>query len=482
MNLPKNGGILVIDDRIDEALPIIKMLTKHNIPVMYFSGLVSEMPPAPLVGIRVVFLDLRFAAAMDVRTIVSNAKAILNRLIAERNGPFLLLIWSAHENDYKKEIEEGLSGKHYAPEAILYLSKADYFINVDKSERVRESIINAVSRLSLREEEREQCCTEIVDSMICTGIISEEKILVDDGMDKLEARVKAELKKAGLLHLFILWENAISYSSYATTNAFFYEIPAEVPKEKRLSAMVYYLANHVLEKKMEGSDIKVKIQATLRALNEFFDYFYRDNVIQIDLEDIALPAIAKDPEMSKISAARLNKWKYIGQPKEHKSPGAVYTDLDKQVELHGIIPIGTGGTKEQKDQYIKRKTQIQAREDISYFFIDITGDCAVAQQKDYVHRIVPCVLIPDEIRRDLESKQLIKELKSPPDNIFLIKTIELRDKDQCLLINLDQVHYINTDQLDTMKPSFWLTETCVQKIRQQLSANIGKQGTSTYTA
>ena len=126
-NLPNGGKVVIVDDRFQEILPLINILNKNAIPVIYYSGRASELPIKPLHGIRLFFLDLRFSTNTDTKTIVSNACNILQTILGENNGPYLLIIWSSTGTDYKEELENALGDKPYRPEFVLCLSKADYF-------------------------------------------------------------------------------------------------------------------------------------------------------------------------------------------------------------------------------------------------------------------------------------------------------------------------------------------------------------------
>lgn len=44
MNIPKNGRIAVIDDQLNQALPIINVLSKRQLPLTYFSGDAAYLP------------------------------------------------------------------------------------------------------------------------------------------------------------------------------------------------------------------------------------------------------------------------------------------------------------------------------------------------------------------------------------------------------------------------------------------------------
>lgn len=47
-NLPNGGKVVIVDDCFHEILPLINILNKNAIPVIYYSGRANELPIKPL--------------------------------------------------------------------------------------------------------------------------------------------------------------------------------------------------------------------------------------------------------------------------------------------------------------------------------------------------------------------------------------------------------------------------------------------------
>lgn len=47
-NLPNGGKVVIVDDCFQEILPLINILNKNAIPVIYYSGRANELPIKPL--------------------------------------------------------------------------------------------------------------------------------------------------------------------------------------------------------------------------------------------------------------------------------------------------------------------------------------------------------------------------------------------------------------------------------------------------
>ena len=119
-NLPNGGKVVIVDDCFQEILPLINILNKNAIPVIYYSGRANELPIKPLHGIRLFFLDLRFSTNTDTKTIVSNACNILQTILGENNGPYLLIIWSSTGTDYKEELENAIKNQNLVLNSINF--------------------------------------------------------------------------------------------------------------------------------------------------------------------------------------------------------------------------------------------------------------------------------------------------------------------------------------------------------------------------
>ena len=55
MNLSSSGRIVIIDDKLEEVMPLIESLSQMGAPYFYFSGNEDQLPKSPMKGIRIVF-------------------------------------------------------------------------------------------------------------------------------------------------------------------------------------------------------------------------------------------------------------------------------------------------------------------------------------------------------------------------------------------------------------------------------------------
>jgi len=129
MILPRNGRIVLIDDKYNEIEPILNLLSKNRIPYNYYNGKKSLLPEKPLNDVRIIFLDLELVegtGAKDSRSIIAN---ILDKIVSSNPSPYILAVWSKHtsDNEYIKQLKDLLNKeKNIAPVEIIYVSKNDY--------------------------------------------------------------------------------------------------------------------------------------------------------------------------------------------------------------------------------------------------------------------------------------------------------------------------------------------------------------------
>ncbi|MEN6424520.1 MAG: hypothetical protein ABFE13_04100 [Phycisphaerales bacterium] len=113
--------VLVIDDKPEEAVPILTALGKAGVGCVYLRGdKVEELPTKPIEGIRLVFLDMRLAEGGDQRAVLSKTVGVLKKCISGGATPVVVVCWTKHPDDvaaFKAMVSQSLSplmGDHIA--------------------------------------------------------------------------------------------------------------------------------------------------------------------------------------------------------------------------------------------------------------------------------------------------------------------------------------------------------------------------------
>lgn len=472
MLFPRCGKVLVIDDQITEAMPLLNLLGKKGVSAVYYSGNSSELPETPFDEIRLVFCDLKYNAASDAKSVASNVFAILKALISEKNGPYILLAWSAHGADYLDVLKETLVQTKIKPEFILQLDKGEFFISEDNNAYFDE-MIDSVSGLNLDPDDEEQVKRLIRGKT--DSLRNAHKALRADALENIEKRLEDELKKANLFHLFVLWENTIATSIIETVNSIYGAIPDSIPATKKLRAMLFYLARYRLEKQLEGADEEVKFQAAMDSLNEIFSYFYFERVHELSFDQVELDTIQDLREIRELSDAKFNQWKMLASGTKGHHPGNIYQDSGKCFQYHGLVE---SDAFKKPEEYKTIVAELEANTDIRYILVDVSSECDIAQKKIFVSRVVPGIMIPSDT---VNAYQEAKKLKSgDPDYIFSLSPVEFEEKSWYIAFNLNQMFAIPMDKLDDEDPICALTGSYITGIKQKAANCVSKHGIEVF--
>lgn len=134
MQLPKNGTIVIVDDKIDEATPLMNALSKVGASFCYYNGKPKYYPDKPLSNVRIVFLDMHLdeiaGGTNGGKNVVSTLMTGLETLICDDNGPYVVMLWSKHDSQHAVEFKTtimGNDGLNCKPIAILNMEKSMCF-------------------------------------------------------------------------------------------------------------------------------------------------------------------------------------------------------------------------------------------------------------------------------------------------------------------------------------------------------------------
>ena len=462
--------VVVIDDRIEEALPLIKLLSGNGATALYYSGQVEELPSEPIDGIRLVFCDLKFTATTDSSSVVSNVIAILKKVISENNGPYILLVWSTHQNDYTTDLQDALSTEKIAPEFILQLDKASYFETKETMAGIQDNIYSEIENadLDVGDENKVKNIIERVLMPVNSIIHVPHSNIIQE----ISAKLKEELTNAQLFHLFVLWEGTIGDSAVQTVNTMYGEME-RFPADKRLRAMFFYLAHNRLEQRFEHAAPEEKFWAAMDSLNDLFPYFYTDSIHKLTTDPFNIGTIEHLEGVDEISSAKFNRWKIISNTSKDKRPGNVFYDPEKIFEPHGLVK----KKKITKENPYEIFAQRILSADVKYLLVDVSSECDIAQDKLYVSRVIPGIMIPREHYEQLKSEGILGEA----DYICTLPFIEIDEKEYYLIFNLNQMLFKNTDDLYKLERAFSLTEQYWIYIKQKAASCVAKHGIESFS-
>lgn len=193
MNLPTNGKVIVVDDTLTEAIPLINVLSKEGVAVQYFDGELDNLPDKPIYGTRLVFLDIELGTGgQDNKSKAAKVISVLSRVVGTAPNPYVIIAWTKHV-EVVEIIKQGLG----AMSPILFLTMEKY---------------------------------ECKDA---EGNFSFQLI---------KQSIEEELKTFGCFHLFLSWENTAANAASETVNNAFSFFPLDQDWDNKMQNVIYNLA------------------------------------------------------------------------------------------------------------------------------------------------------------------------------------------------------------------------------------------------
>jgi hypothetical protein len=123
----------VIDDKKEDGGPILEALSKIGVGAAYFNGSIDQVPDEPLRGVRLLATDLNLQEldVSDTTALLAPLLAVLERVIADDNGPLLVIVWTRHGevvDDFTALLHDRRPGLH--PHLIVALDKSEFYEEV----------------------------------------------------------------------------------------------------------------------------------------------------------------------------------------------------------------------------------------------------------------------------------------------------------------------------------------------------------------
>lgn len=270
MDLPKNGSVVIIDDKINEAIPLMNALAKRGVPYSYYDGKSKSYPKKPLDNVRIIFLDMHLDEAAGGTTNTKNIVSLLvggiDALVDKDNGPYVVMVWSKHDSQHLIELKDTLLNK----ESVLCRPIA--VLNMEKS-----------------------LCFESAYTDENSGKL--EWKLKYDGMDILEKNLSVQLKMIDSFLILCNWENGIKNSARETVRAIGTLFDKEDPQwNENLKACMIRMAKAYAGQMLEMSDENI-IKNVYYSMNNIINDFNGVEVEQMAkriVGEVQLPKAKND--------------------------------------------------------------------------------------------------------------------------------------------------------------------------------------------
>ena len=283
---PRDGSVLIIDDRVEEALPLLKLLSQGGVACTYYSGKDNELPERPIQKIRLAFIDIQLFPSSDANTYAQNILRLLDRIVPDENGPYILIVWSKFEDVYADELQRQVTSPNFDKRPVIFsrLSKADYF-EAKTNDSLGDTLEDVYSSLRTRfSEEDLTAIKNIIDEKKPTTTTWEAK---DNALELIYEALQSKLEEADTLQLFTIWENLINKASGKIVKSFSALYPTDDYWRDNLKSGIYRLAHAQLGKKIEKANENELIVNALKTLNHsFLDVLENEISTRTDLSEI----------------------------------------------------------------------------------------------------------------------------------------------------------------------------------------------------
>lgn len=360
MTLPQNGRIVIVDDSLAEAQPLITILSKKRIPFNYYSGTRRSHFPADVNEnkLRLLFLDLNiFELARSAREVISSIDWILRAIIPDRPNPYLLIIWSKQTAEYQTALEahfrDNLASR--TPAKIVFLQKQNYFDFVD-------------------------------------GTWVEQ----DNCLEHLESDLNRELTGLSLLGNLFSWENIVHQMTSDTVNEFSDFFIIDDHWDRNTKAIIHKLAQAIVgEYDITLLNDQQKLAKAFLSINSFLS-----DKIETEVEGHKLGTI------SNVTTAHINIPPNIlskVNSKLHISKKNYSAKIFEQGNIYQIKDTRNLITKILWQKAFKTRTGALVGSNPALVFLDITPVCDYSQNKEYV-RIVYGVMLDSQFANDCHRK------------------------------------------------------------------------------
>jgi hypothetical protein len=415
MILPNNGKVIVFDDKIDDVKDLLSILSKEQIPYLYYHDeYAGDLPDKPVDNVRLVFLDLELVTnSPNKKNLIGPIAQRLKRTLTP-NNIYILIYWSTKEDRYReeleKEFENGLLA--YKPLKMLSLNKAKA-----KDEGTLEYV---------------------------------QKVLNE------------EIKQFSALNPFMLWESAVNNAAGTITNHVCSIFSKDEKWDINMHGMLYQLA-----KAQAGTDA-IKGLDSYQLLELAVDVFNTNLIESVEKNFQAVEKTIKLGEikqagtgMSEEDKNKLNTKIHLMSANKfnHCYPGNLYifkyNDKAKEIVQRNV-----------KDEFAGKISESNA----NLICLDITPSCDYSQGKNY-SRMVYGILV----KKDFLTRKQLKPGEFRYDSCPIMKF----DEFSYIMIDFRCIQSYSAIELKkdfSAEPKFRLRNNLLLDIQAQLSNHINRPG------
>lgn len=272
--LPVDGSIVVVDDKLEDAIPLIELLSSRGVACTYYSGTDDkQLPNSTLNKVRIAFFDIQLFGPSDATNYATNISRLLNILISELNGPYILILWTtiaAHEADtVEDQINANPILKNKRPLKILRLEKTKYFKNEQNSDFLNSVLDEVDETLTTSFDPNE---IGEIKGFINDNIFPETKKVVNtDAIEEISEELNSTLQgTADSFQFFTHWEGAINSAAGLTVNHVSSLYQKDEHWSENFKNIIFRMARAQLGQNISSEDNDEILKNSLKTMNGTF--------------------------------------------------------------------------------------------------------------------------------------------------------------------------------------------------------------------
>ena len=450
--IPLNGRIAIVDDKIDQASPLMRVFAKNNIPYVYYEGTNPDYFPEKLENdIRILFLDLNLLDGRDnqPKEIRSTLVAAISHIISPNNYPYLLILWSRQEKKYRGLLEDLFKNdlKECSPIAILDWIKSDFFPNFSDEEENKED---------------------------------EYKIL-----DELK-KVLVSLPAYSCL---MQWENCVHNSADTTIQDIFHDYHSHDNWQNNGNCILDMFAKSYLEQHYRAVSVEEKAKASLFFLNDVYYDTLESIVANSRIENAVELQYEVDECLMSDIKSKVNNYLLMSKSQTQiNHPGCIFTSSDNSVECvkrSKEIINDCLDTQDIRIQVINKfqsmklpearlmcnQLRKERRDAILATAIPcsvvVTPACDFAQNKAKYDRIVMGIIIDSCYKQLIDSKS---------EAIYISPSFDEGSHERVLILNYRFFLTQDLSKVNGIKQICRIRNSVLSEIQSKLARHISRQG------
>jgi hypothetical protein len=493
--------VLIIDDMLDESLPIMQSLSKRGVFTLYWDGKFQTKPDYPLEGVRLVFLDMRFSSVGDSRTIVTHLFTLLKDSISINNGPYILCVWSKHTNEYLQDFKEELPKQGHVPQPYLVtnIEKNQFIELISERNVVYDEIASA-----LQDDNVIHIKEEVLQILQVQGLEENQRVQIkDDTSDTLIEHIDSKLKEMNSLATLLIWEELVTKSVKKLVNEISSLSEQGSQWDNNIKTLIQHLAKANAGKSLDET-AKGYIVNAFSSLNNMLPDELWNQLTQVEIDEDEYKFI-KDPTIKEIygedefSISKSSKFvvkkngrdfvafKKVAELEEFEDKDICINLYNKYLKITGqsnfkllcerVAPYEVnkpGSVYKVEDDELcseicnsifKNMNTINPSE-ISLIKLDISSACDYAQNKLKRVRILYGMLITSEnFSHILET-----------EDIYCTPDIMVEDKIVKMVFNFHYIFNETQSDMNSQVKFLCFRELLLSEIKQKLSSYISRVG------